>query len=89
MVGDGAEGISDGSVDLVVVNPPFHDQFVVGDAVARQMFVDARRVLRPGGQLWVVGNRHLGHHVKINQLFGNVRTVASNNKFVVLQANQP
>jgi 16S rRNA (guanine1207-N2)-methyltransferase len=50
------------------------------------MFSGARRALRPGGELWVIGNRHLGYHVKLRKLFGNSRVVASDPKFVVLKA---
>ncbi len=75
-----------GSIDLVLVNPPFHTDHVVGDATARAMFAQARDVLRPGGELWVVGNRHLGHHTKLKRLFGGVDVVASTPKFVVLRA---
>ncbi len=74
------------SVDRVLCNPPFHQQQVVGGHIARQMFRDARRVLRDGGELWVVGNRHLGYHKTLKQLFGNVELIASNPKFVVLRA---
>jgi 16S rRNA (guanine1207-N2)-methyltransferase len=50
------------------------------------MFADSRRSLRRGGELWVVGNRHLGYHAKLKRLFGNCEVVASNTKFVVLRA---
>ncbi|MFE2048303.1 methyltransferase [Streptomyces sp. NPDC059459] len=85
-VGDGLEGVPDGSVDLVLNNPPFHSHQATTDATARRMFADARRVLRPGGELWVVGNRHLGYHVTLRRLFGGSRLVASDRKFVVLKA---
>ncbi|MFJ4672183.1 methyltransferase [Kitasatospora purpeofusca] len=74
------------SVDLVLNNPPFHSHRATTDATARRMFTGAKRVLRPGGELWVVGNRHLDYHVKLRRLFGNCRTVAGNPKFVVLKA---
>ncbi len=74
------------SVDLVLNNPPFHQQHNVGDAIAWQMFVDARRVLRKGGELIVVGNRHLAYHAKLKKIFGNSQQIASNGKFVVLQS---
>lgn len=86
VVGDGADDLSSDSFDLVVINPPFHDQHVVGDDTARKMFADAKRVLRVGGELVVIANRHLGHHKAINNNFGNVKTVASNPKFVILSA---
>ena len=50
------------------------------------MFTGARRALRPGGELWVVGNRHLGYHVTLRRIFGNSELVASDAKFVVLRA---
>ncbi len=85
-VGDGLSGVPAGSVDLVLNNPPFHSQQATTDATAWRMFTGARRALRPGGELWVIGNRHLGYHVKLRRLFGNSRLVASDPKFVVLKA---
>lgn len=86
VVGDGMEGFPAGSVDLVLNNPPFHSHQAMTDATAWRMFKGARRALRPGGELWVVGNRHLGYHVKLRRLFGNSELVASDAKFVVLKA---
>ena len=74
------------SVDVVLNNPPFHSHQAISDATAWRMFVDARRALRPGGELRVVGNRHLGYHVKLARLFGNCAPIASNAKFVVLRS---
>jgi 16S rRNA (guanine1207-N2)-methyltransferase len=85
-VGDGLSGIPAGSVDLVLNNPPFHSHQATTDATAWRMFTGARRTLRRGGELWVVGNRHLGYHVKLRRLFGNSEVVASDPKFVVLKA---
>lgn len=75
-----------GSLDLVVVNPPFHDGRAVGDDIAWSMFVDAHKALRVGGQLIVVGNRHLAYHAKLKKIFGPTDNVASNAKFVVNRA---
>ncbi|MFE2066319.1 methyltransferase [Streptomyces sp. NPDC059467] len=85
-VGDGLAGVADGSVDMVLNNPPFHSHQATTDATAWRMFAGAKRALRPGGELWVVGNRHLGYHVTLRRLFGNSRLVASDPKFVVLKA---
>lgn len=74
------------SVDLVLNNPPFHQQTSVGDTLAWQMFIDARKALKTGGELWVVGNRHLAYHAKLKKLFGNCQQVASNGKFVLLKS---
>ncbi|MDX3030330.1 MULTISPECIES: methyltransferase [Streptomyces] len=86
LVGDGLEDFPAGSVDLVLNNPPFHSHQATTDATARRMFTGARRALRPGGELWVVGNRHLGYHVTLRRIFGNGEVVASDPRFVVLRA---
>lgn len=85
-VGDGLDGVPADSVDLVLNNPPFHSHQATTDATAWRMFTDARRALRQGGELWVIGNRHLAYHVKLKRLFGNSQLVASDAKFVVLKA---
>ncbi len=85
-VGDGLAGVPARSVDLVLNNPPFHSHQATTDATAWRMFTGAQRALRPGGELWVIGNRHLGYHVKLRRLFGNSQLVASDPKFVVLRA---
>ena len=86
LVGDGMADIPAGSVDLVLNNPPFHTYRASSDATAWRMFSGARAALRPGGELWVVGNRHLGYHAKLRRLFGNCGVVASDRKFVVLRS---
>ena len=86
LVGDAMSPLPDASADLVLNNPPFHTHRATTDIVAWRMFTGARRALRPGGQLWVVGNRHLGYHVKLRKIFGNCDTVAGSPKFVVLRA---
>lgn len=70
----------------VLCNPPFHQQHAVTDHLAWQMFRDAKRCLQYGGELRIVGNRHLDYHHKLKKLFGNCTLVASNQNFVVLRA---
>jgi 23S rRNA (guanine1835-N2)-methyltransferase len=77
-----------GSLDLVLCNPPFHQDRVVGDSTARAMFAQAHEALRPGGELRIVGNRHLGYHARLKDLFGGCALVAENSKFVVLGARK-
>lgn len=88
IAGDLAAEVTDGSVDVVVINPPFHDQHVIGDETAGRMFIEARRILRDGGEVRVIGNRHLGYHKRLKSIFGNLETVASNPKFVVLSSRK-
>lgn len=85
-VDDGLSNYEDEPFDLILCNPPFHQQHVIGDHIARQLFLQSKKHLKPGGQLWVVGNRHLNYHTVLKKIFGNCREIASNTKFVVLMA---
>lgn len=84
--GDGLAEQAADSLDVVLCNPPFHQQQVVGDFLAWRMFQQARTALVTGGELWIVGNRHLGYHGKLKRLFRGVEQVAATPKFVVLRA---
>ena len=84
--GDGLAEQPAGSLDLVLCNPPFHQQQVVGDFLAWRMFTQAKTALSKGGELWIVGNRHLGYHLKLKRLFGKAEQVAATPKFVILRA---
>ncbi|MBK3847554.1 MAG: class I SAM-dependent methyltransferase [Gammaproteobacteria bacterium] len=87
--GDGLAEQPMDSLDLVLCNPPFHQQQVVGDFLAWRMFTQAKTALCKGGELWIVGNRHLGYHLKLKRLFGKVEQVAATPKFVILRAIKP
>lgn len=78
--------VPENSADLVLCNPPFHAGNVRTDAVAWRMFTHACRVLRPGGRLRVVGNRHLHYHAKLTKIFGNHKTITSDRRYVVVEA---
>ena len=86
--GDGLAEQAADSLDLVLCNPPFHQQQVVGDFLAWRMFQQARAALVTGGELWIVGNRHLGYHAKLKRLFRGVEQVAATPKFVILRASK-
>lgn len=86
--GDGLAGQEPQSLDVVLCNPPFHQQQVVGDFLAWRMFQQAREALVVGGALYIVGNRHLGYHSKLARLFRGVEQVAATPKFVILKARK-
>ncbi len=83
---DGLKQFVDNCYDLVLCNPPFHQQQAQLDTVALSMFSESARVLREGGALWVIGNRHLHYHNKLKSWFKQVELVASDRKFVLLKA---
>jgi len=86
--GDGLANQAPDSLDVVLCNPPFHQQQVVGDFLAWRMFQQARAALVVGGALYIVGNRHLGYHTKLSRLFRGVEQVAATPKFVILKARK-
>ncbi len=88
LAADGLAGVEKQSLDVVLCNPPFHQQQVVGDFLAWRMFQQAREALVVGGALYIVGNRHLGYHSKLARLFRGVEQVAATPKFVILKARK-
>ena len=86
LVNNCLDGLPSGYADRILCNPPFHQLQAITDHIAWQMFQDAHRVLPKGGELWIVGTRHLDYHHKLKRLFANAQVVASNNKFVILKA---
>ena len=88
VAGDGLAEQAPDSLDVVLCNPPFHQQQVVGDFLAWRMFQQARAALVTGGSLYIVGNRHLGYHSKLARLFRGVEQVGATPKFVILKARK-
>ncbi len=78
----------DNSAEVILTNPPFHQQSTIATHIARQMFSDSKRVLKQGGKLWVIANRHLGYEQLLKRMYGSCITVAANKKFVVLRATK-
>ena len=84
VVRDDAAGIvPDGSVDLVVCNPPFHLGTAVVTAAAERLFAAAARILRPDGELWTVHNSSLPHRPALRRLVGPTRVVDGGSRFIV------
>lgn len=81
---DCLEGIEADSIDLIICNPPFHQNTVEGDHIAWQMFNEAHEALKKDGEFWIVGNHHLAYHAKLKTIFGGYKVVASNKKFAVM-----
>ncbi len=73
-------------VDVIICNPPFHQQHAQTEEIAWKMFKDAKKLLKKGGELRIVGNKHLAHGKKLKKIFGNSRLVATNGKFDVISA---
>ncbi len=71
------------SVDLVVCNPPFHEGASLHTGSAEKLFAAARRVLRPGGEMWTVYNTHLAYKKALSDAIGPTEVAGKNAKFTV------
>ncbi|WP_104524306.1 class I SAM-dependent methyltransferase [Blastococcus atacamensis] len=80
---DRAGSLPDASVDLVVLNPPFHVGASVVTTAADRLFAAAARVLRPGGQLWTVYNSALRYKPALARVVGPTRLAEQTPKFTV------
>ena len=85
----GLESQPDASADLILLNPPFHTGAAVTTGLAENLFHDAARVLRPGGELWTVFNSSLGYRSALQRVVGPTREVARNAKFTVSASSRP
>lgn len=79
-------GIPAKSADLILCNPPFHEYHAVSMGTAGRMFKDSYRVLKTGGSLFIVKNKHLGYQSYLEKLFGECKTIAGNKKYEILKA---
>ena len=80
---DGLSGFADDSLDIIVTNPPFHIGTVKDSGPALEMFSEAARVLRKGGEFWCVYNSHLPWRARLNEVLGMTRVVDQNPKYTL------
>ncbi|GAA5042748.1 methyltransferase [Nocardia callitridis] len=83
---DAMSSAADNSADLVLCNPPFHVGAAVHTGSAIKMFTETGRVLRPGGELWIVYNSHLNYRSLVERLVGHTEVIGRNRKFTVTRS---
>lgn len=76
------------SADVILCNPPFHQQNTITEHIAKQMFKQSYQCLKANGQLLVVANRHLPYPSVLKKLFGGFTVLAQNKKFIIYQCNK-
>jgi len=64
-----ASGVTPASLDFVVMNPPFHDGGTEDRNLGQTFIRQAASLLRRGGTLWLVANRHLPYEGVLAELF--------------------
>jgi len=85
-VADILEGVETDQADLILCNPPFHDNHSLSTTSALKMFSQSREALRDGGELFVIANRHLGYEKSLSRFFSKVSVCKSNRKFSIIRA---
>lgn len=80
--GDGFRGLEH-RFDRILCNPPFHLGHAVEDFAGRRLLSQCAPQLAPGGELFVVANRHLEYGPVLKQYFRSVAILAQNRKFMV------
>jgi 16S rRNA (guanine1207-N2)-methyltransferase len=73
-------------LDFVVMNPPFHDGGAEDKSLGQAFIRRGRQVLRKGGVLWLVANRHLPYEGVLTPLFARVALKAEAGGFKVYEA---
>lgn len=75
--------------DTVLMNPPFHQGRKGAPELGLAFIATAARVLRPGGRLVLVANRHLPYEAALQARFGKVDETAGDSRFKILAALRP
>jgi 16S rRNA (guanine1207-N2)-methyltransferase len=75
-----------GDLDFVVMNPPFHDGGAEDRRLGQAFIRQAAAMLKKGGVLWLVANRHLPYEADIAAAFKRSRPVADQGGYKVIEA---
>jgi len=75
-----------GDLDFVVTNPPFHDGGTEDKRLGQAFVRQAAAMLKKGGVLWLVANRHLPYEADLKAAFKRVAMVADAGGYKVFEA---
>lgn len=82
------EGPALTGLDFVAMNPPFHDGGAEDKGLGLAFIRRAHAMLKPGGVLWMVANRHLPYEAVLGEAFGTVTLRAEAGGFKVYEARK-
>ena len=86
---DDCAGQLEGSFDLIVCNPPFHQGFEVEGDLTDRFLAAANRLLEPSGKAVFVVNAFISLEKKAASYFQQVDTLANNRSFKVIVCASP
>ncbi|MFA7264689.1 MAG: class I SAM-dependent methyltransferase [Caulobacter sp.] len=81
-------GIEPGSLDFVIMNPPFHDGGTEDKQLGQAFIRQAAGALRRSGTLWLVANRHLPYEKVLAEVFKLVTPRADTGGYKVFEARR-
>lgn len=73
-------------MDFVVMNPPFHDQQHESRELGRKFVEAALKLLKSGGELYLVANRHLPYEDILSKEASKVSVLEDANGFKIIKA---
>lgn len=81
-------GIEPGSLDFVVMNPPFHDGGTEDKQLGQTFIRQAANALRRSGTLWLVANRHLPYEKVLAEVFKVVTPRVDTGGYKIFEARR-
>jgi 16S rRNA (guanine1207-N2)-methyltransferase len=75
-------------LDFVVMNPPFHGAGREDRSLGQKFIRRAAAVLRKGGSLWLVANRHLPYEAELGGLFSTAEVKVDQGGYKVFEARK-
>ena len=75
-------------LDFIIMNPPFHDGGAEDRSLGEAFLRRAAAALKPGGQCWLVANRHLPYELHLKALFPVVRQVEQGEGYKIYEARR-
>jgi 16S rRNA (guanine1207-N2)-methyltransferase len=80
--------LPEAALDFVIMNPPFHDAGSEDRRLGQAFVQAAARMLRRGGMMYVVANRHLPYEAVLDEAFAAWRPLADMGGYKVLEARR-
>ncbi len=84
---DNLNGLTGIEFDLIVSNPPFHQEYETDVEVSIRLFKQVKKVLKQGGRFVIVANRHLNYGNHLKKLFPTVNVTHQNEKFEIIESS--
>lgn len=76
------------AADHAVMNPPFHKDKATSVALGQRFITQAARMLRPGGDIYMVANSHLPYEGIMSPLFSIVEILEERHGFKIFYARR-